>query len=127
MENVLPLLSGDNQGGCGVVHKVWIKKLNHIPTLVEILGSVIKIQLHATHVITNSCSCLKTSCMWHSITCNTMYATCIYNVNIHVHPHIPIQMYCTLYATFFATTMQLIKIRHMLKNWIQLVCKHVSF
>jgi tetrahydromethanopterin S-methyltransferase subunit E len=59
MENVLPLLSGDNQGGCGVVRKVWIKKFDHIPTLVEILGSVIKIQLHATHVIANSCSCLK--------------------------------------------------------------------
>jgi hypothetical protein len=50
MENVLPLLSGDNQGGCGVVRKVWTKKFNHIPTLVEILGFVTKIQLQI-HVV----------------------------------------------------------------------------
>jgi hypothetical protein len=59
--------------------------------------------------------------MWHSITCDTMYATCIYGANIHGHPYIPIQMYCTLYVTLFATTMQLIKIWHMFKNWMNCV------
>jgi hypothetical protein len=32
--NVLPLLDGDNQGGYGVVHKVRIKRFDHIPNTI---------------------------------------------------------------------------------------------
>jgi hypothetical protein len=34
--NVLPLSGGGNQGGYGVVHKLWIKRFNHIPSLIEL-------------------------------------------------------------------------------------------
>jgi hypothetical protein len=38
MTNVLPLLGGDNQGGYGVVHKVWIERFDHIPNIIELAG-----------------------------------------------------------------------------------------
>ncbi len=34
--NVLPLLGGDNQGNYGVMHKVWIERFNHIPSMIEL-------------------------------------------------------------------------------------------
>jgi hypothetical protein len=30
------LLSGDNQGGYGVVHKVRIERFDHIPSIIEL-------------------------------------------------------------------------------------------
>jgi len=64
---------------------LWIQKIQK-ESLLYILGFVSKIQLHATHATANLCSCLR------QVACDTTYATCIYNVNIHVHPYIPIQM-----------------------------------
>jgi hypothetical protein len=40
--NVFPLLGGDNHGGYGVVHKVRIKKFNHIPSTIELAGKALK-------------------------------------------------------------------------------------
>jgi hypothetical protein len=40
--NVFPLLGGDNHGGYGVVHKVRIKKFNHIPSTIELAGKASK-------------------------------------------------------------------------------------
>ncbi len=34
--NVLPLLDGNNKSGYGMMHKVWIKKLNRIPSMIEL-------------------------------------------------------------------------------------------
>ncbi len=38
--NVFPLLGGDNQGGYGVVHKVQIKRFDHIPNTIELEGEI---------------------------------------------------------------------------------------
>jgi serine/threonine protein kinase len=40
--NVLPLSNGDNQGGYGVVHKVWIKRFDCIPRTIELVGKTPK-------------------------------------------------------------------------------------
>jgi hypothetical protein len=40
--NVFPLSSGDNQGGYGVVHEVWIKKFDHFPITIELVGKTPK-------------------------------------------------------------------------------------
>ncbi len=50
---------------------------------------VTKIQLHTTHATANLCSCLR-QVAHDSVPCNITCATCIYNVNIHFHPYIPI-------------------------------------
>jgi hypothetical protein len=42
MTNVLPLSGGNNQGGYGVVHKVQIKRFNHIPSAIELAGKTLK-------------------------------------------------------------------------------------
>ncbi len=41
--NVFPLLGGDDQGGYGVVHKVQIKIFNRIPSMIELVGKIPKI------------------------------------------------------------------------------------
>jgi hypothetical protein len=40
--NVFPLLDGGNYGGYGVVRKVWIKRLYHIPNMIELVGKTPK-------------------------------------------------------------------------------------
>jgi hypothetical protein len=40
--NMLPLLSGDNQGGYGVVHKVWIERFDRIPSTIELAKKTLK-------------------------------------------------------------------------------------
>jgi hypothetical protein len=40
--NVLPLLRGNNQGGYGVVCKVWIEIFNCIPSTIELVGKTPK-------------------------------------------------------------------------------------
>ncbi len=47
------------------------------------LSFVTKIQLHVTHATTNLCSCIR-----HLVTCDNTYATCIYDVHIHVCTYI---------------------------------------
>jgi hypothetical protein len=42
MVNVLPLSSGDNSSGYGVVHKVWIEKFDCIPNTIELAGKTPK-------------------------------------------------------------------------------------
>jgi hypothetical protein len=99
--NVLPLLTKDNQGGCGVVRKVWIKKFNHIPTLVEILGFATKIQLHAAYATTNSCNYLKQ--VAHDIQLHaTLHTQDVYTVLIYMFIY-TYQFKCTtLYMQLFS-------------------------
>ncbi len=40
--NVLLLSGGDNKGGYGVVHKVWIKKSDHIPNMIKLARKTLK-------------------------------------------------------------------------------------
>jgi hypothetical protein len=40
--NVFPLLSGDDQGGYGVVRKVQIERFNHIPSMIKLVGKTPK-------------------------------------------------------------------------------------
>jgi hypothetical protein len=40
--NVFPLLSGNNHGGYGVVHKVQIERLNRILGMIELAGKTPK-------------------------------------------------------------------------------------
>ncbi len=68
--------------------KFWVLQLSHAT----------KIQLHATHASVNFCNCIR------QVAWDSMYATCIYSVSIHVHTYIPIQCSCTLCVTFLATT-----------------------
>jgi hypothetical protein len=42
MTNVLPLLSGNNQSGYGVVCKVQIERFNCIPNTIELVGKTPK-------------------------------------------------------------------------------------
>ncbi len=43
IENVLPLSSGDNQGGYGVVHKVRFERFNHIPSMIKLARKTSKL------------------------------------------------------------------------------------
>jgi hypothetical protein len=53
--NVLPLLGGDNQGGCGVVCKMQIKKLDYIQNTIQLTGEIPKIddkrQVHKQQLV----------------------------------------------------------------------------
>ncbi len=40
--NVFSWLSGDNQGGYGVVRKVLIERFNYIPSMIELAGKTLK-------------------------------------------------------------------------------------
>jgi len=42
MANVFPLLNGNNHGGYGVVHKVWIERFDYIPNTIELVGKTPK-------------------------------------------------------------------------------------
>jgi hypothetical protein len=42
-KNVLPFLGGDNHGGYSVVHKVQIKRFNHILSTIELVGKMPKV------------------------------------------------------------------------------------
>jgi hypothetical protein len=87
---------------------------HHLHALLEILGFATffatKIQLHATHVTVNLCSCIRQ--VAHDIQLHvTLRIQHVYTVLIYMFIHTyKSKCSCTLCATLLATTMQLIKI-----------------
>jgi hypothetical protein len=53
--NVFPLSNGDNQGSYGVVHEVRIKKFDHFPITIELVGKTPKMddkrEAHKQHLV----------------------------------------------------------------------------
>jgi hypothetical protein len=84
--------------------------------LVLQLSFATKIQLHATHVIANLCSCIRQvayDIQLHA----TLRMQHVYMMLIYMFIHIyQCKCSCTLCATLLATTIQLIKIWHIFKN-----------